>query len=509
MLSWLKRTSESTQAPVDDRDLLDEALAESRRLQEAGDIDAAVAQAEGALAQQPRQPRSLMRLGTLRLLQQRLDEAEALYRRGLELDPGNADWHYNLAFVYAGRGDNVNAVASYRNAIFLQPTHRDAHFNLATELHEIDELHAAIEHYRAADSIEPGHLDVLTGCGLALLELDNLGEARECFDRILAQHPQYPEAHLYRGLAELKLGDYGRGWDDYEYRLDAEEIRSARRGYPGPKWEGEDVGGRTVLLVSEQGFGDTIQFVRFAPLLMARGARVMLEAQAPLVDLLRSMPGLEVIARGDPLPSYDYYSYLMSLPRTFARSLEAIPARVPYLAPAPGKVAAWKARLAADRNFRVGLVWAGDPHKNHPKRYRADRRRSAALVHLGALGTVPGVTWYSLQKGEAARQVSPSVAPFPIVDLTAELESFGDTAALIQALDLVVTVDTAVGHLAGALGHPAWTMLRYDCCWRWLTDRADSPWYPHTRLYRQSQRFDWASVAEAIAKDLAVIAAAG
>jgi tetratricopeptide (TPR) repeat protein len=508
MLSWLRRAPGVRPSTVTASRAIDATLAESRRRQDAGNLEGAAACAEELLAQFPGEPRVLMRLGTLRLLQQRLDEAETLYRRGLERDPANADWHYNLALVRGDRGDSDGAIESYRSALAVDPAHRDAHFNLATELHETDELDTAIDHYRAADAIEPGHRDVLTGEGLALLELDRLDEACACFERILQRHPGYPEARLYRGMAELKLGDYAHGWDDYEFRLDTEEIRSVRRDYPGRKWEGEDVAGRSVLLVAEQGFGDTLQFVRFAPLLMARGARVMIEAPAALVGLLRSMPGLEVIARGATLPPYDFYSYLMSLPRFFARSLASIPAPVPYLVPAPAKVLAWRERLAPDRKLRVGLVWAGDPHKNHPKRYRADRRRSAPLSRLGALGAVPGVTWYSLQKGDAAEQARAPAAPFPIVDLTGELDSFEDTAALIEALDLVVAVDTAVGHLAGALARPVWTMLRYDCCWRWLKDRTDTPWYPHTRLYRQPERFAWEAVAAAVAGDLAKLAAA-
>lgn len=505
MLNWLKRSPTALPPPPADAGP-EAALAESRRLQETGDLPAALAVAESALQRHPSDPRVFMRLGTLQFMLQRFDAAETHYRRGLALDPANADWHYNLALVYGGRGESARAIESYRSAIALDPGHRDAHFNLATELHEIDELEAAIDHYLAADAIAPGHRDVLTGAGLAMLELDRLDEACACFERILAHHPDYPEARLYRGMAELKLGDYQHGWDDYEFRFETEEIRSVRRCYPGPSWNGEDVAGRTVLLVAEQGFGDAIQFARFAPLLMDRGVRVMLEAPRPLVSLLRSIPGLEVIPRDDPLPRYDYYAYLMSLPRFFARSLEAVPARVPYLAPSAEKAAAWKQRLAGDRNLRVGLVWAGDPHKNHPKRYRADRRRSAPLSRLAALGTAPGVTWYSLQKGDAASQARGGRTPFPIVDLTDELESFEDTAALIEALDLMVAVDTAVGHLAGALAKPTWSMLRYDCCWRWLQDRTDSPWYPHARLYRQPRRFDWESVAAAVARDLAVLA---
>ena len=504
MLGWLKRAprTESLDAAG-----IDAALAQSRQLQEAGDVDGAAALVDAVLAGHPRHARALTRLGTLRFIQGRLDDAQSLYGAALALEPQNADLHFNLALVHGGRGDAGRSIAGYRAALALKPDFHEAHFNLATVLHEIDDLEAAIASYEAAEKCTPGRREVLIGMGLARLELDQLDAAITCFDRILAMDPHYPEAHLYKAMAQLKRGEYAEGWDNYDHRFDTEEIRGARRDYPGPRWRGEALQGHTILLIAEQGFGDTIQFIRFAPLLVERGARVIVEAPAPLATLLGSMPGIRIVVAGAALPPYDFHSYLMSLPRFLARNLGAIPAVIPYLQPTPTKMAAWRERLAADSGFKVGLVWAGDPHKEHPSGYRADRRRSSSLGQLARLGEVAGVSWYSVQKGAAAAQAHAADAPFELVDTGPELHDFDDTAALLQALDLVVTVDTAVAHLAGALGRPVWVMLRYDCCWRWLKERNDSPWYPTARLYRQPRRFDWAAVAADVVRDLAPLAA--
>ena len=475
--------------------------------QAAGDIDGAGAVAEAVLERHPGNVRALTRLGTLRFMQGRLDDAQALYETALQRAPGNADLHFNLALVHGGRGDAGRSIAAYREAIAIDTGFHEAHFNLATVLHEIDDLEGALLSYEAADVLVPDRRQVLIGTGLARLELDQLDAAVACFDRILATDPDFPEARLYKAMAQLKRGEYAEGWDNYDYRFGTEEIRAAKRDYQGAQWRGEDLARRTILLIAEQGFGDTIQFARFAPLLAAHGARVVLEAPAPLVTLLRTIANLDVTPSGSPLPAYDYWSYLMSLPRFLARSLDAVPAQVPYLRASPAKVSAWRHRLAGDGRLKVGLVWAGDPHKEHPSGYRADRRRSSSLAQLAQLGQVSGVSWYSLQKGTAAAQARTKDAPFRLIDFTDELRDFDDTAALIEALDLVVTVDTAVAHLAGALGRPTWVMLRYDCCWRWLQHRTDSPWYPHIRLYRQRARFDWNSVAGNIARDLLPLAA--
>ncbi len=505
MLGWLKRAprTQSLDTPG-----IDEVLTRSRRLQEAGDVDGAAALVDTVLAGHPRHARALTRLGTLRFIQGRLDDAQSLYGAALELEPANADLHFNLALVHGGRGDAGRSIASYRTALALKPDFHEAHFNLATVLHEIDELEPALASYEAAERCTPGRREVLIGMGLARLELDQLDPAIACFDRILAKDPDYPEAHLYKAMAQLKRGEYAEGWDNYDHRFDTEEIRGARRDYPGPRWLGEDLHGRTILLIAEQGFGDTIQFIRFAPLLVERGARVIVEAPAPLATLLRSMVGIEIVIAGAALPACDFHSYLMSLPRFLSRSLGAIPAAIPYLQPTPAKVARWRERLAGDPGFKVGLVWAGDPHKEHPSGYRADRRRSSSLEQLARFGEVAGVSWYSVQKGAAAAQAHAADVPFVLVDTGPELHDFDDTAALLQSLDLVVTVDTAVAHLAGALGRPVWVMLRYDCCWRWLKDRNDSPWYPTARLFRQPHRFDWAAVAADVVRDLAPLAVA-
>jgi hypothetical protein len=267
------------------------------------------------------------------------------------------------------------------------------------------------------------------------------------------------------------------------------------RRFARPPWLGaEELTGKTVLLHAEQGFGDTLQFCRYAALVAARGARVVLRVTRPLAGLLATLDGgTEVISDGDSVPAFDLHCPLMSLPLAFGTTLETIPPPARLLPPAD-HVAEWRRRLAALAGPRVGLCWAGDPRRNDPTARATDRRRSITLAHYGPLGGIAGPSFVSLQKGEAAAQTAAPPGGLLVHDWTDELDDFADTAALIEALDLVITVDTAVAHLAGTLGKPVWILSRCDGCWRWLTDRDDSPWYPSARLFRQPAPGDWDAV---------------
>jgi hypothetical protein len=269
-----------------------------------------------------------------------------------------------------------------------------------------------------------------------------------------------------------------------------------RRDFARPRWHGETTG--TVLLHAEQGFGDTIQFCRYAPLVRDLGPRVVLEVQPALVRLIRRLDDrVTVIGRGDALPSFDQYCPLMSLPLALQTP---IPAAAGYFHADPAAVARWRDRLSELPGRKIGLVWAGSPRHHAPDLRAADRRRSIALRQLAPLAGVPGITFVSLQKGEAATQEPPH--GMSLIDVTHELTDFDDTAALVHALDLVISVDTAMVHLAGALGVPVWVLNRFDTCWRWLLGRADSPWYESVTLFRQPAFGDWASVIETIAAAL-------
>jgi hypothetical protein len=322
---------------------------------------------------------------------------------------------------------------------------------------------------------------------LASWEL-RLGEAMRLLDAALAARPDFPAARWTRAMARLQAGDMPGGWDDFEARWSLPEVGPGP-AIPRPVWDGTPLAGRRLLLQPEQGLGDTIQFARYAPLLAARGGTVVLGVQPPLQRLLRSLeaPGVTVVACGEVLPPIDCYLPLLSVPRVLRQGLGDIPAAAPYLVAEPAAVARWRRRIGAACGgaLAVGLVWAGNP------RHINDANRSLPPAQLAALAAVPGVRFFGLQCGPG-RAVAP---PLPeMVDLAAGLDDFAETAAVLAALDLLISVDTAPLHLAGALGRPAWALLPAVPDWRWLLGRVDSPWYPSLRLFRQPRPGDWAAV---------------
>ncbi len=436
----------------------------------------------------------------------RLEEAEADFRQAWSLEPGYAEMPYNLGLLADARGDRDGAVARLREAVALRPDFAEAHFNLAATLVEADDPAGAVAAWREAERCGADLHGALLGRGLAHYELEEFDAALECFDRILAGNPAHADARLGRSFVMLKRGRYAEGFADYESRFEAAEIKAAHRPMPGPPWKGEDPAGATVLVVAEQGFGDTIQFARYAPLLAARGARVVLAVQPPVRTLATTLHGVEAVAFGDALPPYHWHASLLSLPHLLGPHLH-IPAQVPYFHPDPARAAHWRTRLEALPGLRVGLVWAGDAHREHPTGFRVNRRRSLPLTMLAPLGGVPGVSFVSLQKNERAAEAHAPDAPFPVTDWTAELGDFADTAALVAGLDLVISVDTAVAHLAGALARPVWVLSRHGGCWRWLAGREDTPWYPTARVFNQPSRWDWDSVAARVAAALREFAA--
>jgi hypothetical protein len=301
------------------------------------------------------------------------------------------------------------------------------------------------------------------------------------------------------GMALLKMGDFENGWREYEHRWDVGAMKAVRRPESLPWWDGS-AAPRTLLLHAEQGLGDTLQFCRYAPMAAARGVRVVLEVQKPLVRLLRALPGIaQVVGQGEALPHFDLHAPLMSLPWILGSTLETLPGTTPYLQAEAAEVAHWRGRLAeiAPVEKRVGLVWAGNPRRDSPVLAAVDRRRSMPPEKLARLGECQGVTFFSLQKDSAG-----DCGDVPMVDVMGEMADFAATAALIANLDLVISVDTAVAHLAAALGKPVWLLNRFDSCWRWLDERRDSPWYPSLRLYNQPRPGDWESVMGDVVGDL-------
>jgi tetratricopeptide (TPR) repeat protein len=442
---------------------------------------------------------------TLRELK-RFDEALASYDRALALQPDHAEALYNRGIALHELERFDEALASYDRTLALRPDHAEALNNRGNTLHELKRFDEALASYDHGLALQPDHAEALCNRSVVLHELNRLDEALASYDRALAVRPDHVDAHLNKSVLQLLKGDFAAGWREYEWRHRKQEFFTAlKRDFAQPLWLGETaIAGKTILLHAEQGFGDTIQFCRYAPLVAGRGARVLLEVQPPLRDLMAGLAGVaDVISAPDKLPYFELHCPLLSLPLAFCTSLETIPAQTPYLFGEAAKASAWRARLGARDKPRVGLVWAGAPRKQTPSAHRIDRMRSLEFDQLAPILRIAGCEFYSLQKGEdALAQLRNSALRRRVVDCAADLHDFSDTAALIDNLDLVIAVDTAVAHLAGALGKPFWLLNRYSTCWRWLIDRDDSPWYPTARLFRQNTPGDWSGVISRVVVEL-------
>ena len=454
-----------------------------------------------ALSIQPGYAEALNNRSTALLLLSRPEEALQAARQALEAHADYPEALGNQGKALQALGRHDEALQLYEKAHRLRPADADGLNNLGNALHALGCYQEALERYEQALRLQPESVEALNNRGNVLQALRRPEAALASYARALAIEPQDAEAHWNEALARLSVGDYERGWEQYEWRW---RVRSL--GLPGnqthrPPWRGrEDIAGKTVLLHAEQGFGDAIQFVRYAPLVAARGARVVLACAEPLRALFETVHGVGSVFIPEQLAlTFDFQAPLMSLPLAFGTTLEDLPSRIPYVR-APGeKAAAWRRRLMAQgAGFKVGFAWSGNP------RFGAARLKACPVELLRALTAVPGCVFVSLQTGDAADEAARLAGGDPpIIEAGPELGAFDDTAALLSSLDLVISIDTAVAHLAGALGKPVWIMLPYAADWRWLMDREDSPWYPSARLYRQPHPGDWASVVKRLAADLA------
>jgi tetratricopeptide (TPR) repeat protein len=455
--------------------------------------------------------------------------AEALERLGRPADalasfdqaiaeaPGLVLAHYNRGTLLQALDRHAEAIASFDAALALLPSHAGAACNRATSLRALGRLDAALAGYNQALAHDPTLMQALVNRAILLAMHGRHQQALQDYARAKAVLPDSVDVHWNEALCRLAMGDFEGGWRENEWRWRTDALRPGERHYAQPLWLGETpLAGRTILLHGEQGHGDVLQFCRFAPLVAALagpgggaqgtatgtatgaalGADVVLAVPSTLARLIRTMPGPQrVIAQNEPPPAFDLHCPLLSLPLALGTTLETIPATIPYLAADPDQERAWRIRLAALPGLRVGLVWAGNPRPGDPASNAIDRRRSMSLSQMAPLGAVPGVSFVSLQKGHRADEAkAPPAGMMVLHDWTDELWDFADTAALIAGLDLVISVDTSVVHLTGALGKPVWVLNRYDACWRWLYGRTDSPWYPTARLFRQSSYGDWDGV---------------
>jgi hypothetical protein len=365
--------------------------------------------------------------------------------------------------------------------------------------------------YRRARALGVDEARVCNNLALALAELGRLDEAETTCRDSLTANPDYPEAAVNLGMILLMLGRLEEGWPWYESRWRVEPLRSRERLPLETRWTGAgSVDGKTVLLLAEQGFGDVLQFCRYAPMVAELGATVILAVPAPLTRLMRSLKGVDrVVSQDDALPAFDLHCPLMSLPLAFNTSEDTIPRRVPYLEADPDAIERWRSIISQPpvAGLRIGLVWAGARRQDQPHAAAIDQRRSMRLTQMAPLGMVPDCVFVSLQLGPPAAETQ--TAPFPLIDVAGQLIDFAETAALVASLDLIISVDTAVAHVAGALGKPVWLLSRHDACWRWGRDRADTPWYPTMRLFRQTTPGDWPGVMQRVTRALIELRVAG
>jgi Flp pilus assembly protein TadD len=457
-----------------------------------------------AVALAPDFTEAWMNLGLAVLMQKRPGEALLCQREALRLDPDSADAQNNLGMVHYTQGQIAEAENCFRAALRLRPDHASAMLNLGSARQTLNHVEEAEALFRRAMALGADPARGKSNLSLALMEQGRPDEAEICLREALADRPDYAEARANLALALLTLGRLEEGFQLYESRGAVEAMGGPAPVLAEPRWTGQALNGETVLLYAEQGFGDVLQFCRYAPMVAAAGGRVVLVVPRALRRVMTTLDGVaEVLTEEDDvLPPFDYHCPLLSLPFAFGTRMETIPAAVPYLR---GDPAPWERFLDGLPGLKVGLVWAGKSRTEQPHAVAIDKRRSMRLLDMMPLVEVDGCSFVSLQLGPPAVQMH-ALPDGVLRDVSDRMKDWADTAGLIMGLDLVIAVDTAVVHLAGALGRPVWMLNRFDSCWRWLRDRDDTPWYPTMRQFRQTQRGDWAGVIGRVRAALVALA---
>ncbi|MBT3368559.1 MAG: tetratricopeptide repeat protein [Nitrospina sp.] len=449
-----------------------------------------------AIENKPKVPQFYYNLGLVFVSLKRQKKAIQAFQKAIEIKPDYADAYYNLGLALKKHHQFEEAVLNFKHVIKLTPDDADAYYNLGNTYEALDRYEAAVENYQLAIEENRAFAGALNNLALVLKAMGRIDEAIRHFREALRLKPGLAEAHWNLSLALLINGQFEEGWKEHEWRF--------RRGkkstiYPHrfgiPLWDGSAFTGKRLFVHSEQGFGDTLQFIRYLPMVKRLGGTVIFETFGALLGILNGFPGVDELVEISPdrrhVENCDYYVPLMSLPMVFTRDIPTIPSNIPYIFADPVKVEQWKNRINK-KGCKIGIVWAGKPaHEN-------DGKRSCDLKHFSPLAEIPGIELYGLQKGGAARQAETLAGMRRIINFDRELKDFSATAAAIENLDLVISVDTALVHLAGAMGKPVWTLLPYAPDWRWLLEREDSPWYPTMRLFRQPLRGDWGTVFDKV-----------
>ena len=502
------------------------------------------------LQQQPQQVDALNLLGVIACQKGRLDDGIALYREALALRPGyvsarenlsvalwkqgkqlieeaiasysqiitfqpeNVQVYHNLGIILVEQGKLDEALSYYLQALSVQPNDAAALNTIGTLLQQQGKASTAIAYHRKALALQPSYPDALNSLGTALQSQGNFKEAITCFDQALVLDSQDANARYNRSLVWLTEGNYQHGFPEYEWRLKTREFPPCP--FRQPLWDGSELAGRTILLHAEQGLGDTIQFIRYVAIVAQRGGRIVLTCHQPLMRLLSTVAGIaQQVPLGYPVPDFDVYAPLMSLPGLLGTTLETVPAQIPYLTP-PAESRVQLALPTGVKNgveedagqagqptgqppLKVGIAWSGG------HLYKKNQSRSCPLIHFQHLLQLPDFAYYSLQKGIAQTNLAELGWETQVQDLSGELSDLAETAAAITQLDLVITVDTSIAHLAGALGKPVWVLLTFLPDWRWMLHREDTPWYPTMRLFRQTQLDDWQGVLDRVSQALRLL----
>jgi tetratricopeptide (TPR) repeat protein len=454
----------------------------------AGDVSETIQALKKCHLLKPGSADPLRRLAILHQCQGEFEQSQGLLARAIDLEPRNAGLRFEFSQILAKVGSRAAAMRELREALRVQPHFPEALSNLGMLLRADQRLDEAEVAYKKACSQRPNFALAWNNLANLHIERVRLDEAERCYSKAIAIAPDYAEAHTGRAMLRLLKGRFREGWDEYEWRWS--QPGQQRREFGCPEWDGSALNGRTILLHAEQGAGDTIQFIRYAKLLKRRGARVVLHCPSSLRPVMEEMPEVDQVVCGkESLPAFDVHAPLMSLPRLFGTDLTNLPGDTPYLT-VSGGVNVPEALLTGGDTLRIGLAWAGNPNHHN------DRNRSIPSTLLQPLLRIEGARFFSLQLGGEPLVASANGAP--LVDLGPFLSSYGVTAACLQRLDLLITVDTSVAHLAGALGRPVWMLVPVCNDWRWLLHRSDSPWYPSMRLFRQRRLGDWSEVLKQI-----------
>jgi Flp pilus assembly protein TadD len=412
----------------------------------------------------------------------------------MKANPGSAETQCNYGYILQKLERHDDALIYFKRALIAAPNSVSTLLNCGTSQYALNELTEALASFDRVLALEPKNINALYNRANVLCELRRFDDAFAAFAATLAQDPAHAGAHWNEGLARLLLGDFAAGWKKYEWRWQTESQRQQRRNFAQPLWLGnEPLAGKTILVHAEQGYGDTLQFVRYLPRLTALGGKVVLEVQPSLCSLLAGVKGAsQVFANGAALPPFDVHCPMMSLPLALKTSLDSIPPDVPYIEAPEDRRWLWQDRLPPKRGLRIALAWAGSAT------HKRDQARSIPIAKLQTLfqnnNAQNNIEWLSVQRDLREGDAEILAAHSHVRHLGPELNDFADTAAVLSLADLVITVDTAIAHLAGALGQPAWVLLPYSPDFRWLLERENSPWYPSARLFRQPSMADWDSV---------------